>query len=98
MAFQPITDVTSNDLICNGGINPYHQPVSQAIITVPAGATVTAQVIQPAFFFSFGVCADQIFQWHHTLNQVANDPADPIDASHKGPVLAYLYVDLFRLL
>ncbi|KDQ53033.1 glycoside hydrolase family 61 protein [Jaapia argillacea MUCL 33604] len=39
----PITDVTSNDLICNGGINPYHQPISQAIITVPAGASVTAE-------------------------------------------------------
>lgn len=36
-------DVTSNDLICNGGINPYHQPVSTAIITVPAGAQVTAE-------------------------------------------------------
>ncbi|KAG9219621.1 hypothetical protein CCMSSC00406_0006057 [Pleurotus cornucopiae] len=39
----PITDVTSNDVICNGGINPYHQPVSQTIIPVPAGATVTAE-------------------------------------------------------
>ena len=35
--------MTSNDLICNGGINPYHQPISQAIITVPAGAQVTAE-------------------------------------------------------
>lgn len=40
---QPITDVTSNDLICNGGINPYHQPMSNAIITVPAGSQVTAE-------------------------------------------------------
>ncbi|KAG6861018.1 hypothetical protein C0995_004871 [Termitomyces sp. Mi166 len=39
----PITDVTSNDIICNGGINPYHQPISQAIITVPAGATLTTE-------------------------------------------------------
>ncbi|OBZ71735.1 putative endo-beta-1,4-glucanase D [Grifola frondosa] len=39
----PITDGTSNDLICNEGINPYHQPISQAIITVPAGAQVTAE-------------------------------------------------------
>ena len=43
MAFQPITDVTSNDLICNGGINPYHTPISTDIITVPAGATLTAE-------------------------------------------------------
>lgn len=35
--------MTSNDLICNGGINPYQQPVSQAIIQVPAGAQFTAE-------------------------------------------------------
>ncbi|KAF7433712.1 hypothetical protein PC9H_005675 [Pleurotus ostreatus] len=68
----PITDVTSNDVICNGGINPYHQPVSQTIIPVPAGATVTAE-------------------WHHTLSGATpGDSADPIDASHKGPVISYL--------
>ncbi|KXN88107.1 putative endo-beta-1,4-glucanase D [Leucoagaricus sp. SymC.cos] len=68
----PIMDVTSNDLICNGGINPYHQPVSQTVIDVPAGAQVTAE-------------------WHHTLNGPdPSDPADPIDSSHKGPILAYL--------
>uniref|UniRef100_A0A8H8CGD8 AA9 family lytic polysaccharide monooxygenase n=1 Tax=Psilocybe cubensis TaxID=181762 RepID=A0A8H8CGD8_PSICU len=68
----PITDVTSNDLICNGGINPYHQPVSTTVIPVPAGAQVTAE-------------------WHHTLTSAGtNDPADPIDPSHKGPILAYL--------
>ncbi|KAJ3561749.1 hypothetical protein NP233_g10004 [Leucocoprinus birnbaumii] len=39
----PITDVTSNDLICNGGINPYHTPISQAVIDIPAGAQVTAE-------------------------------------------------------
>ena len=69
---QPITDVTSNDVICNGGINPYHQPLSTAVIKVPAGAQVTAE-------------------WHHTLDGLkVGDPADPIDPSHKGPVLAYL--------
>ncbi|KAL0948850.1 hypothetical protein HGRIS_008971 [Hohenbuehelia grisea] len=68
----PITDVTSNDVICNGGINPFHQPLSKAVISVPAGATVAAQ-------------------WHHTLDGAApGDAADPIDKSHKGPVIAYL--------
>ncbi|KAJ3847813.1 glycoside hydrolase [Lentinula lateritia] len=68
----PITDVTSNDIICNGGINPYHQPISQTIIPVPAGAQVTAE-------------------WHHTLDGYdPTDPADPIDSSHKGPVISYL--------
>ncbi len=70
--FQPIMDVNSDDIICNGGINPYHQPVSQKIITVAAGTQVTAE-------------------WHHTLDGAnPSDPADPIDASHHGPVLAYL--------
>ncbi|KAJ3550896.1 hypothetical protein NMY22_g151 [Coprinellus aureogranulatus] len=68
----PITDVNSNDIICNGGINPYRQPVSKKVIEVPAGAQVTAE-------------------WHHTLEGAqAGNPADPIDPSHKGPVLVYL--------
>ena len=41
--YKPITDVTSNDLICNGGINPYVQPVSTVIIDAKAGDTVTAE-------------------------------------------------------
>lgn len=69
---KPITDVTSNDLICNGGINPYVQPVSTTVIPVPAGAQVTAE-------------------WHHTLTSAGTgDSADPIDPSHKGPILAYM--------
>lgn len=36
-------DVTSNDVICNGGINPYHQPISTAIIKAAAGSQVTAE-------------------------------------------------------
>ncbi|KAF9454864.1 carbohydrate-binding module family 1 protein [Macrolepiota fuliginosa MF-IS2] len=68
----PITDVTSNDLICNGGINPYHTPISTTVIDVPAGAQVTAE-------------------FHHTLTGAdSSDAADPIDASHHGPILAYL--------
>ncbi|KAG6816041.1 hypothetical protein H0H87_009107 [Tephrocybe sp. NHM501043] len=68
----PITDVTSNDIICNGGINPYHTPISTTVIPVPAGAQVTAE-------------------WHHTLTSAnTGDSSDPIDASHKGPVIAYL--------
>ncbi|KAG6907198.1 hypothetical protein DXG01_009978 [Tephrocybe rancida] len=64
--------MVDSDVICNGGINPYHTPISQAVITVPAGATVTAE-------------------WHHTLNGAdASDSSDPIDASHHGPVIAYL--------
>jgi lytic cellulose monooxygenase (C1-hydroxylating) len=35
--------VTSNDVICNGGINPYHQPISQVIINATAGDQVTAE-------------------------------------------------------
>ncbi|KAF7290218.1 CBM1 domain-containing protein [Mycena indigotica] len=39
----PISDVTSNDIICNGGINPYHSPLPSSVITVPAGAQFTAE-------------------------------------------------------
>jgi len=68
----PITDVTSNDLICNGGINPYQTPVSQTVMTVPAGSQVTTE-------------------WHHTLAGAdPSDSQDPIDPSHKGPVISYL--------
>ncbi|KDR82599.1 hypothetical protein GALMADRAFT_58015, partial [Galerina marginata CBS 339.88] len=68
----PIMDVTSNDIICNGGINPYVTPVSKTVIPVPAGAQVTAE-------------------WHHTLTSAnTGDASDPIDSSHKGPVIAYM--------
>ncbi|KAH8833368.1 glycoside hydrolase [Flagelloscypha sp. PMI_526] len=67
----PITDVTSNDLICNGGPNPLVTPLSTKIITAPAGAQVTAQ-------------------WHNTLTSNTGDNPDPIDSSHKGPILTYL--------
>jgi len=62
----PITDVSSNDLACNGGPNP--TTPSNAIITVTAGTTVKAI-------------------WRHTLTSGADDV---MDASHKGPTLAYL--------
>ncbi|KAJ7165703.1 glycosyl hydrolase family 61-domain-containing protein [Mycena crocata] len=39
----PVMDVTSNDIICNGGINPFHTPLPNTTITVPAGAQVTAE-------------------------------------------------------
>ena len=38
--FQPVTDVTSNDIICNTG---FVQPVSTVVANVPAGGNVTAQ-------------------------------------------------------
>ncbi|GJE95940.1 glycoside hydrolase family 61 protein [Phanerochaete sordida] len=68
----PVTDVTSNGIICNGVENPFTTPVSKTVITVPAGATVTAE-------------------WHHTLDGAdPSDSADPVDPSHKGPVISYL--------
>ncbi|KAH7054230.1 glycoside hydrolase [Macrophomina phaseolina] len=68
----PITDVTSNDVICNGGVNPLRTPLPSAVIDVPAGASVTAE-------------------FHHTLKGLdPSDGDDPISASHKGPIIAYL--------
>ncbi|PVF94637.1 hypothetical protein CPB86DRAFT_817837 [Serendipita vermifera] len=39
----PITDVTSNDIICNGGPNPLITPYPTTVIDVPAGGSVTAE-------------------------------------------------------
>ncbi|KAF7310249.1 Glycoside hydrolase family 61 protein I [Mycena indigotica] len=75
----PITDVTSNDIICNGGINPYHTPLPSTVITVPAGAQFTAE-------------------WHHSLvGADPSDSADPVDPSHHGPTITYLYVLRFTV-
>ncbi|KAJ7695682.1 glycosyl hydrolase family 61-domain-containing protein [Mycena rosella] len=64
-----ITDLSSANLICNSN---YVQPVSQAVLSVPAGAAVTAE-------------------FHRTAaGYVGPDPADPIDPTNKGPVIAYL--------
>ncbi|CCA67656.1 related to cel1 protein precursor [Serendipita indica DSM 11827] len=68
----PITDVTSNDIICNGGPNPLVTPYSNTIINVPAGATLTAE-------------------WHHDITGAnPSDASDPVDPTHKGPIMAYL--------
>ncbi|RPD62198.1 hypothetical protein L226DRAFT_339386 [Lentinus tigrinus ALCF2SS1-7] len=65
----PITDITSNDLICNTN---FIQPVSDVVASVPAGGVVAAE-------------------FHHTsAGYVGPDPADPLDPTNKGPVLAYL--------
>ncbi|KAG6810318.1 hypothetical protein H0H92_012432 [Tricholoma furcatifolium] len=46
--------------------------MSEVIMTVPAGATVTTE-------------------WHHTLAGAdPTDSSDPIDSSHKGPIMSYL--------
>lgn len=39
----PITDVTSNDVICNGGPNPLNQPLPTDIINVKAGDKLTTE-------------------------------------------------------
>ncbi|KAG8755057.1 hypothetical protein FRC14_004398 [Serendipita sp. 396] len=39
----PINDVTTDDIICNGGPNPLVTPYDTTIIEIPAGATVTAE-------------------------------------------------------
>jgi hypothetical protein len=63
---QPIQDVASSDIVCNGGPNPTKK--TNTVITVQAGSTAT-------------------LTWRHTLT---SGPGEVIDASHKGPVMAYL--------
>jgi hypothetical protein len=62
----PINDVSTNDIVCNGGPNPTTK--TSTVITLQAGSTAT-------------------LTWRHTLTSGDNDI---IDASHKGPVMAYL--------
>ncbi|KAF2192338.1 lytic polysaccharide monooxygenase [Zopfia rhizophila CBS 207.26] len=62
----PITEVTSNDIVCNGGPNPTQS--TPTIITVQVGSQAK-------------------LTWRHTLT---SGPSDVIDASHKGPVMAYM--------
>ncbi|PVF94632.1 glycoside hydrolase [Serendipita vermifera] len=49
----PVTDVTTNSIICNGPPNPLITPYDQTIINVPAGATVAA-----SFYHSEGYPID----------------------------------------
>ncbi|KAF2877165.1 glycosyl hydrolase family 61-domain-containing protein [Massariosphaeria phaeospora] len=62
----PITEVTSNDIVCNGGPNPTQK--TNTVITVQAGSKAA-------------------LTWRHTLT---SGPDNIIDASHKGPVMAYM--------
>ncbi|KAF8967129.1 glycoside hydrolase family 61 protein G [Flammula alnicola] len=66
---NPITDLTSNNIICNTN---FITPVSQTVIPVKAGDKVTAQ-------------------FHRTTaGYLGPDPADPLDPTNKGPIIAYL--------
>ncbi|TFK21469.1 glycoside hydrolase family 61 protein [Coprinopsis marcescibilis] len=38
-----VSDVSSKDIICNGGQIPFYQPISDKVISVPAGAELTAE-------------------------------------------------------
>ncbi|KAG8899110.1 hypothetical protein FRC01_010654, partial [Tulasnella sp. 417] len=70
----PITDVTSNDIICNGGPNPLVTPYPTDIINIPAGSPAA-------------------IQYNNILQPNGYDPsntADPVDPSHKGPVMVYM--------
>ncbi|KAF2438806.1 lytic polysaccharide monooxygenase [Karstenula rhodostoma CBS 690.94] len=64
---QPIQDVSSTAIACNGGPNGAVQQ-TPTVITLQAGSSAK-------------------LTWRHTLTSGSNDV---IDASHKGPVMAYL--------
>ncbi|KAF5315147.1 hypothetical protein D9619_007051 [Psilocybe cf. subviscida] len=67
---SPITDLSSNNIICNTG---FMTPVSQTVIPVKGGDQVTA-----------------IFHKTSAGDPGHGDPADPLDPTNKGPVIAYL--------
>ncbi|KZW01390.1 hypothetical protein EXIGLDRAFT_666401 [Exidia glandulosa HHB12029] len=60
----PITDVTSTDVICNGGPNPLVTPYSTTVIPVPAGATVTTEWHHTLDSANTGDAADPIDPSH----------------------------------
>ncbi|KAF7310251.1 CBM1 domain-containing protein [Mycena indigotica] len=72
----PITDVTSNDIICNGGINPYHTPLPSTVITVPAGAQFTAEWHHSLVGPDPSDSADPVDPTHHgpTITYLAQIP------------------------
>ncbi|EOD52980.1 putative glycoside hydrolase family 61 protein [Neofusicoccum parvum UCRNP2] len=130
----PITDVTSNDVICNGGVNPLNTPLPSAVIDTAMThhwqsqghinspfpsehePRTRKQAPSPALIRKLGephsdhlnptnprnpptnsipiqipAGATVTAEWHHTLaGYSATDGDDPISASHKGPVIAYL--------
>ncbi|OCL14159.1 lytic polysaccharide monooxygenase [Glonium stellatum] len=60
----PITDVTSNNVICNGGPNALNTPLPTAVINVPAGAQVTAEWHHTLTSAGTGDTADPIDPGH----------------------------------
>ncbi|KAH7345852.1 glycoside hydrolase [Pyrenochaeta sp. MPI-SDFR-AT-0127] len=62
----PISDVSSNDIVCNGGPNPTTK--TSTVITLQAGSTAS-------------------LLWRHMPGTTSENV---VDASHKGPVMAYL--------
>jgi cellulase len=81
--------VTSNDIICNGGINPYYQPVSNVIYPVHAGCDrLPAPRRRP---LTTPRSSTFTAQWHHTIvGAIANDTEEPIATNHKGPITSYM--------
>jgi cellulase len=75
---NPITDVNSNDMICNGGANPYHQPISQTVIKVAAGSSVTTEWHHTLAGAQSGDADEPIAASHHgpviTYLAKVNDP------------------------
>jgi hypothetical protein len=87
---QPITDVTSNDVICNGGINPYQQPVSQVIIKANAGDQITAEFHHTLAGADPTDAADPIDPSHKGMRTSLFGVPGILITPRIGPVIAYL--------
>jgi cellulase len=69
--------------------NPFVTPVSSAIVTVPAGYVLYCLLALVSHLLRSS--ATYTAEWHHTLAGAdASDTQDPIDASHKGPLITYM--------
>ncbi|KAF8606739.1 hypothetical protein BDV93DRAFT_488617 [Ceratobasidium sp. AG-I] len=60
----PVTDVTSNDIICNGGVNPLVTPYDKTVVDVPAGGTITHEWHHTLDSANTGDAADPIDPGH----------------------------------
>ena len=78
-------------MICNGGINPYHQPISKAVINVPAGAQVTAEWHHTLAGADPSDSADPVDPSHKGMH-IYSYCGSLILIHFVGPVISYLYV------
>ena len=72
-------------------INPYRTPLPKDVINVSVPLISASELSLIGIQVKAG---DRLTaEWHHTLAGAdPSDSADPVDPSHHGPVMSYLFV------